>query len=89
MPRLDRTRLNRTRLNRTRLDRTRLEFSHRRSYAPGIEGIQVPAVLRHGGDSVDILASVDTGASNCLYEREHAELLGLSPEQGQLHPSRT
>lgn len=62
----------------------RLEFSHRRSYAPGVEGISLPVVLRKAGESVDLLASVDTGASNCLFEREHADLLNLEIETG--HP---
>lgn len=60
----------------------RLEFSHQRSYAPGVEGIALPVVLTNGGESVDILAFVDTGASNCLFEREHADLLNLEIETG-------
>jgi predicted aspartyl protease len=60
----------------------RLEFSHRRSYAPGAEGISLPVVLSNAGESVHVLASVDTGASNCLFEREHAELLNLEIEAG-------
>ena len=61
----------------------RLEFSHRRSYAPGVEGISVPVVLRTAGETADVLALVDTGASNCLFERENAELLNLEIETGE------
>jgi hypothetical protein len=39
-------------------------------------------VLRNGDESVDLLASIDTGASNCLFEREHGELLNLELENG-------
>lgn len=67
----------------------RLEFSHRRSYAPGVDGISVPVVLRNGDESVDLLASIDTGASNCLFEREHGELLNLDVEAGQSKTFRT
>jgi hypothetical protein len=31
---------------------------------------------------IDILASLDTGASNCLFERKHGELLNLDIEAG-------
>ena len=55
----------------------RLEFSLRRSYASGGEGISLPVVLKNAGECVEVLASVDTGASNCLFEREHADLLNL------------
>jgi hypothetical protein len=67
----------------------RLEFSHRRSYAPGVDGISVPVVLSNGDETVDLLASIDTGASNCLFEREHGELLNLKIETGDPRTFRT
>jgi hypothetical protein len=43
----------------------------------------MPVVLRNGEEAIDLLAFVDTGASNCLFEREHGELLGLEIETGE------
>ena len=42
----------------------------------------MPVVLKNDGESVDVLAFVDTGASNCLFERQYAELLNLEIEAG-------
>lgn len=61
----------------------RLEFSRRHSYPESSEGISLPIVLKSGAESRDVLAYVDTGASNCLFEREHGELLNLDIEAGQ------
>jgi hypothetical protein len=60
----------------------RLEFSHVHSYASSTEGISLPVVLRSGGERIDLFASVDTGASNCLFERAHGEGLNLDIEAG-------
>src|SRR5258708_21250262 len=60
----------------------RLEFSHVHSYVSKGEGITLPLVLRSGEETVDLLAQVDTGASNCLFEREHGEMLNLDIEAG-------
>jgi hypothetical protein len=60
----------------------RLEFSHVHSYASSTEGISLPVVLRSGGERIDLFASVDTGASNCLFERAHGEGLNLEIEAG-------
>ena len=38
---------------------------------------------------VKLPASVDTGASNCLFERKHAELLNLDLEAGDRKTFRT
>lgn len=59
-----------------------LEFSRVHSYSSRVEGISVPVVMRSGGNVVDLLARVDTGASNCLFAREQAEMLGLKVEAG-------
>ena len=40
-------------------------------------------VLRSGVETLDVLANVDTGASNCLFEREHGEMLDLEVEAGE------
>src|SRR5260370_16407452 len=60
----------------------RLEFSHVHSYVSKGERITLPLVLRSGEETVDLLAQVDTGASNCLLEREHGEMLNLDIEAG-------
>jgi hypothetical protein len=60
----------------------RLEFSHVHSYAARTEGISLPVVLRSGGERVDLIAFVDTGASNCLFGRTHGEVLNLDIEAG-------
>lgn len=60
----------------------RLDFSHIHCYESRLEGITLPLVLRSAGETVDLLAHVDTGASNCLFEREHGEMLNLDIEAG-------
>ena len=42
----------------------------------------IPAVLKTGGNSVELLAKIDTGASDCLFERAYGEALGLRVEEG-------
>jgi len=59
-----------------------LLFSSRYLYDSRLEGITVPAVLSTGGNKVELLAKVDTGASDCLFERGFAEALGLRVEDG-------
>ena len=61
----------------------KLDFNSVHSYSPQSEGIALPVVLRYGAEAVDLLAFVDTGASNCLFQREHGELLGFEIESGQ------
>ena len=61
----------------------RLEFSHRNRYGSNATGIALPIVLNNGVKTVELLASVDTGASNCLFERAHGEVLNLEIEEGE------
>ena len=42
----------------------------------------MPVVLISGNEVVELLAIVDTGASNCLFERKHGELLNPENESG-------
>jgi predicted aspartyl protease len=67
----------------------RLEFSRAYSYQATTEGIPLPVVLRTGTETVDLLAYVDTGASNCLFERKQGEMLNLSIEDGEPKAFRT
>jgi hypothetical protein len=61
----------------------RLEFSHRHRYGANAPGISLPIVLSNGIRKVGLLANVDTGAGNCLFERTHGEVLNLEIEKGQ------
>jgi hypothetical protein len=54
-----------------------------------VEGIEVPVTLGNGGQSVDLLAKLDTGAAHCTFERRYAEILGINPESGRLQRFRT
>ncbi len=66
-----------------------IEFTTIHTYKPDVEGISLPVVLKSGGEMVKLPASVDTGASNCLFERKHAELLNLDLEAGDRKTFRT
>jgi len=46
-------------------------------------GITVSVILKFGDESVDFEAKVDTDASFCIFERKHAERLGLEVERGE------
>ncbi len=48
------------------------------------KGITVPVYLKYGSQTVDLKAKIDTGAENCIFERKHAELLGIEVEHGEL-----
>lgn len=45
-------------------------------------GIEVPVWLFSGENAVSFNAKIDTGASFCIFERIHGEMLGLEIEQG-------
>ena len=40
-------------------------------------------VLRYDGKEVDFEAKIDTGVTNCVFERKHAERLGIDVESGE------
>jgi predicted aspartyl protease len=54
-----------------------LEFTTSHSYESDREGISVPVLLKSGPNSVRIAASIDTGATFCIFRNELAEALGL------------
>jgi hypothetical protein len=66
-----------------------LEFSFSHHYSSSAEGIAVPVTLASGGQSVDLIAKLDTGAARCVFERRYAEMLGINPESGRLQRFRT
>ena len=59
-----------------------LRFSGRFTYDSRSEGSRLPAVLKTGGRTIELLAKVDTGASNCLFVHGYGEALGLRVEEG-------
>lgn len=59
-----------------------LEFTHVYDYSGGDESVIVPVILRSGAKQMRVAASVDTGASYCLFGAEIAEALGLDLESG-------
>lgn len=59
-----------------------LLFSIAHDYDPALDSINVPVILSTGPARVKLLAKVDTGASNCIFQREHGEALGLNIEGG-------
>src|SRR5271157_883210 len=66
-----------------------IEFSRTHSYLPAVDGISLPVFLNNAEERVKLLAHVDTGASHCLFERRHAELLNLDVEAGDPMAFRT
>jgi hypothetical protein len=66
-----------------------MEFSFSHHYSSSPEGIEVPVTLGNGGQSVDLIAKLDTGAAHCIFERRYAEILGINPESGRLQRFRT
>jgi len=66
-----------------------LEFTRLHPYQPTADGISVPIALITGSRAVDLLAQIDTGASHCLFERRHGEMLRLDVESGDPKAFRT
>ena len=59
-----------------------LEFTRVYDYSGDDESVVIPVVLRSGANQVRVAASVDTGASFCLFGTEIAEALGLDLTSG-------
>ena len=66
-----------------------LAFTHAHSYANDERGVALPVVLRSGANKVPLVASIDTGASFCLFAAEVAARLGLDLTSGQRMRFRT
>jgi hypothetical protein len=60
----------------------RVSFATRHSYAGPGDSITLPVVLRAGEERIDLVASLDTGAAYCLFQRSYAEALGIDVERG-------
>lgn len=59
-----------------------LEFARVYDYSREDESVVVPVLLRSGANEVRVAASVDTGASYCVFGTEIAEALGLDLTSG-------
>lgn len=59
-----------------------ITYLHEWHYADDAAGITLPAVLGYAGRIVTATAKVDTGAAFCLFDRDYAELIGLTVEDG-------
>jgi hypothetical protein len=53
------------------------------------DGIEIPTELRVGDQIVEFMATLDTGAAHCIFERRYAEELGLDVEAGRSQRFRT
>jgi hypothetical protein len=61
-----------------------LEFAFEHVYDSRLEGITVDVRLTAGRETfVSFAAKVDTGASQCLFRRVYADVLGLAAASGQ------
>jgi hypothetical protein len=67
-----------------------LEFAAKHLYDSRLEGITVDVRLTTGREVyVAFAAKVDTGASQCVFRREYADVLGLESDRGQPMTFRT
>jgi hypothetical protein len=60
----------------------RLEFTHIYDYSSEDDSVVVPVILRVGAKQIRLAASIDTGASFCVFGAELAEALGLTLDRG-------
>lgn len=66
-----------------------LSFDTSYDYSGSRIGIEVPIILRCSGCETGLLAKVDTGADYCIFNRSHAEELGIDVETGNRIPIAT
>ncbi|MBM3765936.1 MAG: hypothetical protein FJW32_11140 [Acidobacteria bacterium] len=66
-----------------------LDFEVVHQYGSLAAGIEVPVKLEVGDRRFAVNAKLDTGAAFCIFDRSHAEMLGLDIEAGQLMSFRT
>jgi hypothetical protein len=59
-----------------------LTFSELLEYDTLQTGITVPVKLNFGDGEITINTKLDTGSTHCIFERQHAERLGLDVESG-------
>ncbi len=59
-----------------------LTFRLLHEYDAGLEGISFDATLSHAEKQTRVKAKLDTGASFCIFQREHGEELDIEIERG-------
>jgi hypothetical protein len=59
-----------------------LEFTHIYTYSSEDESVVAPVILQVGAQQVRLAASIDTGASFCVFGTEVADALGLTVDRG-------
>ena len=59
-----------------------LDFTHIYDYSSEDESVVLPVMLRVGAKQVRLAASIDTGASFCVFGAEIGEALGLTLDRG-------
>ena len=66
-----------------------LTFAKQYEYDTRLAGITVPLKILSGEATVAFDAKIDTGSSHCIFQRKHAERLGLEIESGEYHEFST
>jgi len=68
---------------------TSFEFAVSYHYGAKGPGLTIPLTISNGNRVVHVDPIIDTGASSCIFERKHADVLGLDVESGLLCRFRT
>jgi predicted aspartyl protease len=66
-----------------------IAFTTVHAYGSEREGISVPVELKVGDNSLRLAASIDTGATFCIFRKELADVLGLDPATATVKRFRT
>ena len=72
-----------------RVARGGLHFKAEYSYQSTPDGILIPVQIAQVNQKVDLIARLDTGAADCLFDQFFAETLGLDVEAGLPQKYRT
>ncbi len=60
-----------------------LDFSHLVEYDAGLTGISLAIKIGGVSGSTELIAKVDTGATDCIFARQFGEQIGLDIEAGK------
>lgn len=62
-----------------------LSFDHEHSYSDDEVGITLGITVHvESGNPIQLIAKLDTGSKFCVFQKQYAELLGISLEDGDL-----
>ena len=62
-----------------------LHFRAEYSYQSTPDGILIPVQIAQVNQKVDLIARLDTGAADCLFDQFFAETLGLDGPDASVH----